>query len=332
VELGAELEARGLQTETVALSEGNGTARLPIPALGSTPLGLMSLRGLRQRARRARVVVAHGSRTLPACVIALVGTGRPFVYRNIGDPRRWTTTWSRTVRTRVFLSRAARVVALTDAAAAEMERRYHVSAEKFSVIPNGASATRHRPCTPDDRAAARRALGLADDATVLVVVGALSSEKGVDLAISALAHVPSVNLVVVGDGPQRGALEDLASSIAAERVHFTGALDSPGVAFEAADLLVLPSRTEGLPGVLIEAGLRGLPSVATDVGYVRDIILDGETGIVVDAGDATALADGLARAFHLTGAGQAALEHCRREFELGEIAERWYQLLRSIVR
>ena len=103
--------------------------------------------------------------------------------------------------------RAARVVALTDAAAAEMERRYHVPTEKLAVIPNGASATVHRPCTPADRAAARRALGLAGDATVLVVIGALSSEKGVDIAISAIAALPSVQLVVVGDGPERGALE-----------------------------------------------------------------------------------------------------------------------------
>ncbi len=208
------------------------------------------------------------------------------------------------------------MVALTDAAAAEMERRYHVPTEKLAVIPNGASATLHRPCTPGDRAAARGALGLAGDATVLVVIGALSSEKGIDIAISALANVPSVQLVVVGDGPERGALEDLATSIAADRVHFTGALESPGVAFDAADLLVLPSRTEGLPGVLIEAGLRGLPSVATDVGYVRDVIIDGETGIVVRANDQAALGEGIARALDLRSAGEAALERCRARFEL----------------
>ena len=226
--------------------------------------------------------------------------------------------------------RAARVVALTDTAAAEMERRYHVPSEKLAVIPNGASATRHQPCTPDDRAAARRGLGLADDATVLVVIGALSPEKGVDVAISALATMPSVQLVVVGDGPQRGALENLAATIASDRVHFTGALENPSVAFDAADVLVLPSRTEGLPGVLIEAGLHGLPSVAADVGYVREIILDGTTGIVVDPDNPAALADGFARVCHLTDAGRAALERCRRAFELGGIAERWCQLVQSI--
>ena len=51
--------------------------------------------------------------------------------------------------------------------------------------------------------------------------------------------------------------------------------------YDAADVLVLPSRTEGMPGVLIEAGMRALPVVATDVGYVRDVVVDGETGVIV---------------------------------------------------
>ena len=79
-------------------------------------------------------------------------------------------------------------------------------------------------------------------------------------------------------------------------MHFAGALTDLDQAFAAANVVLLTSRTEGLPRVLIEAGIRGLPVVATDVGYVRDIVIDGETGIVVDTPSPVALAAAIARA------------------------------------
>lgn len=85
----------------------------------------------------------------------------------------------------------------------------------------------------------------------------------------------------------------------------------------AADVLMLPSLSEGLPGVLIEAGLSGIPVVATDVGGIREIVRSGETGLVVPPGDSKALGDAL-RAALANGheMGSAARSHCLERFEM----------------
>ncbi|MDQ1510124.1 MAG: hypothetical protein QOG50_1968, partial [Actinomycetota bacterium] len=263
VELGDALSARGWDVRTVALAGGTGGSRLELPILGGNPFGVATLRALRAEARRARVVIAHGSRTLPACALALLATRVPFVYRNIGDPTYWSPRGLRHLRTKLFLSRATAVVALTPEAATTLRDRYRVPDRKLTVIPTAASAARHPPATTEVRQAARSSLGIPADAPVAAVIGALSREKGVDVAIDAAALLPKVHLVVAGDGPERAALEAASTRDAAGRVHFIGALIDPSPAFDAADIVLLPSRTEGLPAVLIEAGLRGLPAVAT---------------------------------------------------------------------
>ena len=141
---------------------------------------------------------------------------------------------------------------------------------------------------PERREAARESFGIGDELTV-ALVGALSEEKRPELAVAAVALIDGVHLLVAGDGPLRTEIATRGITDAPGRVHVLGALADPSPVYDAADVLVLPSRTEGLPGVLIEAGLRGLPCVATDVGYVSDIVVDGETGVLVPSGDPAAL-------------------------------------------
>jgi glycosyltransferase involved in cell wall biosynthesis len=165
----------------------------------------------------------------------------------------------------------------------------------------------------------------------VVAIGALSPEKRVGDAIAAVATLPDVHLLVVGDGPERADLAARAAAAAPGRVQFAGTLPGPDAALAAADLLVLPSRTEGMPGVLIEAGLAGVAAVATDVGGVGQIVRDGETGVLVPPGDVAALADGVGRALargHELGA--AARRRCLSEFEIAPVAERWAALLNDL--
>ena len=86
VGLGAALQARGRSVRTVALAPGASEASLEVPTLGPRTLAPGTLRALRQAGRGAGVVVAHGSRALPACALATLGSGSALVYRNIGDP------------------------------------------------------------------------------------------------------------------------------------------------------------------------------------------------------------------------------------------------------
>ncbi len=96
----------------------------------------------------------------------------------------------------------------------------------------------------------------------------------------------------------------------------------------AADAVVLASRTEGMPGVLIEAGLAARPTVAFDVGAVSEVVADGETGVLVAPGDVPALATGIRRALDDAGGmGDAARDRCLARFEIGVVGARWAELV-----
>ena len=192
--------------------------------MGKRPLAPATLRALRRQAAAADVVVAHGSRTLPACAIALAGARTPFVYRNIGDPAAWSGTGLRHLRTRWFLRRAAHVIALTDAAAATFEESYGITPGKITVIPSAVRAEDNQPATPEQRAAARLQFGIERDATVVAVVGALSEEKRPGLAVEAIAEIDGAHLLFAGDGPLRTEVAALGVRLAPGRVHVLGAL------------------------------------------------------------------------------------------------------------
>ncbi len=330
VDLSACLAALGWRSEVVALAAGR-SGGLDLESVGDAPLSLRTLRRLRRRTRGSEVVVAHGSTTLPACALALGGSGRPFVYRNIGDPYHWaTSTWKR-ARTAVFLSRASNIVSLNERSGTAMRELYRVPLRKLTAIPTGVSSGSHRPASPNQRAAARLDLGIESSMTVVLAVGALSSEKGVDVAIDALVYLGDALLLIAGDGPELASLERQAARLGvARRVRFTGSHLDLSHVYAAADVLVLPSRTEGLPAVAIEAGMRGLPVVATDVGYVADIVEDGVTGLVVSPGDPRAIAMGIVDALAHPEMGDAARARCVLRFDLGTVAARWDMLLTSL--
>jgi glycosyltransferase involved in cell wall biosynthesis len=331
LELAAALGRRGYRPRVVALAPGPFGGGLTVPTLGQRPLSLATLRRLRREATAAAIVIAHGSKTLPACAAALKGMEVPLVYRNIGDPEQWSASAARRARIRAYLRRADAAVALTPRAAATIQARYRVAPDRVRVIPIGVSAERHRPADSNSRRAARDALEITDDAQVAAIIGALSAEKNVALAIDAAADIPGLHLVVTGAGPEEGALRRRASRRAPERVHFTGRMRDPRLAFAAADVVLLTSRTEGLPSVLVEAGMSELPAVATDVGYVGEIIEDGQTGFLVDPGDRDELVTAVTRALDDSRElGRRARVHCRGRFDLERVAASWDALLSEL--
>jgi glycosyltransferase involved in cell wall biosynthesis len=173
-------------------------------------------------------------------------------------------------------------------------------ADRVRVIYNGVDTALFNP---GDRAAARARLGLPAGGRALLFVGNLVDVKGIDVLIDALA-VPgrtgdASTCHLIGQGPLRAALERRAAAAAgvANRVKFVGpvAHDRLPDWFRAADLVVLPSRSEGVPNVLLEAAACGTPYVASRVGGIPEIA-DRAHCRLVPAGDAAALADGINRA------------------------------------
>lgn len=327
------LRARGVRSEICCLAPGDGERRLPVTALAGSRFSLSGLRELRRRAAQAEVVVAHGSSTLLACGAGLIATGVPFVYLSIGDPRYWAGSRLRRLRATWLIRRAAAVVAISPTAREVLIRHYVLSSSKVHVIPNGRSIELFAPADRDTKLAARRALGLPLSSNVVAVVGALSAEKRVDVAIGALARQPDLVLAIAGEGRERPDLEELARRSAPGRVHFLGATDGSAQVLAAADVLALSSDSEGVPGILIEAGLSGVPVVATDVGWVSDVVRPDVSGLLVPPGEPDQLGAALRKAIdERERLGRGGRDLCLAQFDLAVVAEKWHRLLAAIAR
>jgi glycosyltransferase involved in cell wall biosynthesis len=217
------------------------------------------------------------------CVVKLHGSDINLVAKEPG-PRK-LTSWA--------LPKAARVVAVSRALADEVVSM-GVDRDRVAIVMNGVDGDLFKP---HDRTAARRELGLGDE-PIAVYVGNLKPEKGVlDLGKawpSVVRHVPNATLLVVGDGPLKGELEAMTKSLG-ERVRLIARqpLEKVPAYMAAADLLVLPSHSEGTPNVVLEALASGRRVVATSVGGVPDLITNPALGTLVPPRDPDALADAL---------------------------------------
>jgi glycosyltransferase involved in cell wall biosynthesis len=189
------------------------------------------------------------------------------------------------------LRRAAHVV-VPSAYLHDLARGWGVAPERMTVVPNPAPPLPPLP----DRAAARGALGL--DGVTLAAAGRLTRQKALGDAFAAVARVDGVSLVVAGDGPERGALEQRAAELGLDgRIRFVGPLarDEVLTLFRAADAALLSSAWENLPHSVVEALAVGTPVVATAGGGVPEVVRDGENGLLVAPGDVAALADAIRR-------------------------------------
>jgi glycosyltransferase involved in cell wall biosynthesis len=145
-----------------------------------------------------------------------------------------------------------------------------ISRDKIHCVPNAFMP----PLTSPARSAARERLGIAREALVAGWVGRLSREKGADVMLDALAQVnASWQLSIIGDGPERNALQQQAANLGiADRITWHGLVENAGSLLTAFDAFVLSSRTEGTPITLFEAMHACVPIVATRVGGVPDIV------------------------------------------------------------
>lgn len=232
-----------------------------------------------------------------------------------------------------WLRRADSVVVVSRAFGRELERR-GVDPARIRWVPN---AIDEAALARTDSGENLRRLWVGDEDSVLAgVIGRLSPEKGPDVFLRAFAaaapRAPRLRAVMVGDGPELEPSRRLAGRLGLEgRVVFAGFRSDLAAVYRALDLLVIPSRSEGLPTVLLEAMLLGVPVVSTAVGAVPDVIEDGTTGLVVPAQDEPALAaalerlaaDGALRASLAQAAGRFARERLsvqRRTKEIVDLA------------
>jgi glycosyltransferase involved in cell wall biosynthesis len=151
-----------------------------------------------------------------------------------------------------------------------------------------------------DRKWLKKQFPIPEDSVVCCAVGRLVQVKGYDQLIQALAHVrqevPKLRCIIVGDGELRTELEKQVVECELDgQMHFAGMRDRAEVLsiIKASDFFVMPSRSEGTPVALLEAGALGCPVLATGVGGIPEMVVDGEEGLLVPSGDIHALSEGI---------------------------------------
>ena len=192
---------------------------------------------------------------------------------------RWT---NRLVKVNVCVSQAVADFSVSEA---------RLPCQKVVVIPNGVDVANFANARPADLSA----FGISPESRVFVSIGRLDRQKGFDDLIKAAALVipshPEAHFVIAGEGPERERLSRLITGKnMADRVHLAGWRADISELLAASYALVLPSLWEGMPNVVLEAMAAGLPIVATRVEGVPELVVDGQTGLLVAPHDAPALA------------------------------------------
>lgn len=311
--LSRNLSARGHFVETIfpetpkspallTWSRSHGVMAETTPALRcvAEPHGwndVLALRGFLRQSRPDIVNLHYGNNFISlkdVLAVRLAGVRRCYVTIHQAAP--WESIGAHKQKMTAQAARLCdQVVAICDATRALMLEA-GIAPGKVPVLYCGFG----EPSVLPGRSEARRRLGLEEGAFIIVTMASLVPRKGIADLIEAAARVPDprgdLRLVIGGDGPERAALEAQAASTLGPRAVFLGQiLGSTADVYAAADLFVLPSYQEGLPGVYFEAAFHGIPSVGTHVGGSPEAVLDEKTGLLVPPGDPAALATAIGR-------------------------------------
>jgi len=275
-----------------------------------------------------KVVIAHGGDALKYLVPAMVGRHQALVYYAIGtysgplERRYQVQLW------RWLAARATIVAACGEEVFEEAVRLLNVPREKMALIFNGRDPDVFHPDPSPTRSGD----------PIVLFVGALTAGKRpgrfIDVVAGLRARGVGLRAQMVGDGPLRDELGDPAKRAGVEMLGHQS--DVAGL-MAGADVLVFPSLPsgEGMPGVLIEAGLVGLPVVATAVPGVSTIVEDGRTGLIVGLEDVSAMQDAITRLLSNSELrqrfGDAARRHCTAHFSMAAVGKRWLAMLQPLL-
>jgi glycosyltransferase involved in cell wall biosynthesis len=334
--LAGGLRDRGWDVELFSLTTAGDGPRVqatPLSATRPDELGRLDravVTALRRRIgeQAPDLVMANGASTMQYAVAALAfkRARPPLIYVSIGEPMHWIRSPRHRMLRTLILKGVDRVLSVSAVTARQLVDHLGVPAHKVRVAPTGVPA-RFFEASPRPREGALR----------VVFVGNLSAEKGPVEAVEVVARArekADVRLRMLGDGPLRA---DVERTVAArgldDTVEVLGSVSDVVPHLEWADVLILTSQTEGLPGVPLEAGAAGVPSVVFAAGGAEETVEDGVTGRVVPVGDV-----GGAVAALVELAGDAAL--CRRwgdaaramvaeRFTLDHAVNRYIELLTS---
>jgi glycosyltransferase involved in cell wall biosynthesis len=330
----------GVRVHRVGLARARGAA-------GSAAFIAEALRCVLALAGAGRVQVLHAHQLLSPATVGLLAAPltrlplivNPHACGRVGDVGILSGTVLGRVRLRAVIERADAFVAVSRRIREEL---LAAGAPPLSIwdIPNGVDTDRFSPAQASEKEMTRRALGL-PQGPLAVFVGRLAPEKGVDVLVRAwpqlLGRVPGARLCIVGTGSEEPRLRALARALHVEEsVLFAGGASNAAPHTRAADLAVLPSRSEGMPVALLEAMSCAVPVVATRVGGSAEVLEQGVTGTLVPPDRPAAIAEAMAEVF-LGGRAAARRAEASRAYELAHhsiraVTDRYLALYEGLAR
>ncbi len=204
-------------------------------------------------------------------------------------------------RERVLVEFVTRVIAVSRTHARYLARVTGLPLERIEIIENGIDLGAWPAVTAETRRQARNHLGIGANDQVVAMIAGLRPEKAHEVLLEAVARLAEkrtqIGVLLAGDGPRRAALEEHAQRLGiAKRVEFLGVRRDVARLLHASDMVVLPSRdvVETLPLSVLEAMASGVPVIASRAGSVPEVVIDGETGLLVTPGSAGELSGAIA--------------------------------------
>jgi len=294
------------------------------------PLSPACARALTASLRRHRIDIAHSHEFTMAVYGAWASwaAGIPHVVTMHGS-RYYAGRLRRRLALRAALAGRTRVVAVSHQLGGHISRDLRVRRSRVVMVPNGVRFTEPAAGT------LRQELALGRDERLIVAIGNLYPVKGHRHAIEALASLgdrhPAVHLAIAGRGELEAALAAQARALGIERrVHLLGLRADVAAVLAAADVVVQPSLSEGLPLALLEAMFAARPIVASDVGEIGAALDHGRAGVLVPPGDAAALAVAfdalLTSGDRARTLGRRARERAVAEYDLSHMVRRYRTL------
>ena len=231
------------------------------------------------------------------------------------------------------------VTALSQHLATDLEQRRVASREHIHVIPNSVDVPRFSMRLYGYRT--RELLRIARDQFLWLAVGRLDAAKDYPNLLHAFSELsninPDVRLIVAGDGPMKSDLESLMQHLGIEeRVSLLGLRQDMPALYAASDAFVLSSAWEGMPNVVLEAMASSTPVVATSVGAIAEMIVDGESGLIVPPRDPEALAEAMEHMMALSqmrrqAMGAAGYARVLAEFSRESVIDKWEDLFEQLL-
>jgi len=304
---GAELFAADLSKELIELGHhvnfvgiyDNNNEVLKVEGadnrdLVSSKRGMFSIKVVRELIKLIKdtkpdVIQCNGSDTLKYAIAASLFTKKiPLVYRNISIISEWISNKPKKILYKRMFDRIAHVTSVGDEALADFIKTYKYPTERAEVIRRGIPIKGVNKLEFSN--SLRKDLSLKENDKIVIHIGNFSPEKNHEFLIEIFSEIkkiqPTIKLICVGSGILYDKVQNLIKlKNLDDTVFLLGFRQDIPELLAASDCIVLTSRVEGVPGVILEAGTQKIPAVATNVGGVKEALIDGKTGFLIGGFD-----------------------------------------------